>query len=242
MYRESAAPARALSKVESQMATGDVAGANEPFYANVQVTEAQLVTEFDIQLPYSVLSDGKEVMMDIQSYSLPATYAYYSAPKLDKDAFLMANITGWEKLNLLPGNSNVYLENSYVGESFINPAITTDTLQLSFGRDKRINIKRDKVKDMNTVKFIGGNVEKEFLFEISVRNTKRESITITIEDQIPLSTDQSIRISNGELSNGNYNSETGMISWKLDIKPGETKKIRLGYKVKYPKDRHIPGI
>lgn len=208
----------------------------------VQMQENQLVTEFDIQLPYTVLSDGKAVMMDIQSFTLPAAFSYYSTPKLDKDAFLMASITGWEKLNLLPGNSNVYLENSYVGQSFINPSATTDTLQLSFGRDKRIVVKREKVKDMNTTKFIGGNVEKEFLFETTVRNSKKETVTITIEDQVPLSTDANIKITDGELSNGNYNSETGMINWKLELKSGETKKIRLGYKVKYPKDKIIGGL
>ena len=208
----------------------------------VQMQENQLVTEFDIQLPYTVLSDGKEVMMDIQSFTLPASYSYYSSPKLDKDAFLMASITGWEKLNLLPGNSNVYLENSYVGQSFINPVATSDTLNLSFGRDKRIVVKRELVKDMNTTKFIGGNVEKEFLFETSVRNSKKETVIITIEDQIPLSTDGEIKITSGELTNGNYNSDTGMINWKLELKSGETKKIRLGYKVKYPKDKIIGGL
>ena len=143
---------------------------------------------------------------------------------------------------MLPGTSKIYLENSYVGESYINPASALDTLLLSFGRDKRIIIKREKVKDMNTTKFIGGNVEKEFLFETTIRNTKKESITITIEDQIPLKTDESMKVTTGELSGGNYVEETGLINWKMDIKPGETKKIRLGFKVKYPKDKIIPGL
>jgi uncharacterized protein (TIGR02231 family) len=208
----------------------------------VVVQESQVVTEFEIQIPYTVMSDGKEVMMDIQSYNLPATYSYYSTPKMDKDAFLMASITGWEKFNLLPGQANVYLENSYVGESYINPAVTTDTLKLSFGRDKRIVIKRERVKDMNAQKFIGGNVEKEYMFETTIRNTKNVNVSVTIEDQLPLSTDENIKITNGELSGGNLKSETGMINWKFELKPGESKSIRLGYKVKYPKDRFIPGL
>jgi uncharacterized protein (TIGR02231 family) len=209
---------------------------------SVRMQQSQVVTEFIIQIPYTVHSDGKEVQMDIQSYSLPATYAYYAVPKIDRDAFLVASITGWEQLNLLPGQANVYLENSYVGQSDINPSETSDTLQLSFGRDKRINIKRERVKDMNTTKFFGGNIEKEFMYETTVRNTKKESITITLQDQLPLSTDESIKITNGETSGGNLIAETGMISWKFDIKTGETKKIRLGYKVKYPRDRTIPGL
>ena len=209
---------------------------------NVQMQENQVVTEFDIQLPYTVHNDGKAVMMDIQSFTLPAAFSYFTTPKLDKDAFLMANITGWEKLNLLPGASNIYLENSYVGQSFINPSETSDTLQLSFGRDKRITVKREKVKDMNTTKFIGGNIEKEFLFETTIRNSKKEGITITLDDQVPVSKDSNIKVTDVELSGGNYNPDTGMINWKLDLKSGETKKIRFGYKVKYPKDKIIGGL
>lgn len=240
VYRLDAAP---QNKQSSDMAVMESAAVGKDEMSNmVEMEENQLATEFDIQIPYTVLSDGKGVIMDIQSFTLPASYAYNSAPKVDKDAFLMASITGWEKLNLLPGRSNVYFENSYVGESFINPAETSDTLLLSFGRDKRITVKRNQVKDMNSVKFFGGNTEKEFLYEISVRNSKKESVTITIEDQIPLSTDASIKVSSGELSNGNYNSETGLVNWKMELKSGEVKKVRVGYKVKYPKDRIIRGL
>ena len=243
IYFENISPQSKERNMKSmQMDAGQIQEAPIALSLPVQLQENQLVTEFDIQLPYSVLTDGKEVMMDIQSYSLPASFAYYSTPKLDKDAFLIASITGWEKLNLLPGNSNVYLEGSYVGESFINSATTTDTLQLSFGRDKRIVIKRERVKDLNTVKFIGGNVEKEFLYETTIRNNKKEGLTITIEDQVPIKTDESMKVTNGELSGGNLIEETGIISWKIEIKPGETKKIRLGYKVKYPKDKIISGL
>jgi len=204
--------------------------------------ENQIVTEFEIQIPYSVLSDGKGVLMDIQSFDLPASFTYYSTPKIDKDAFLIGSITGWEKFNLIPGPSKIYLENSYVGESYINPSSVSDTLMLSFGRDKRIVIKREKVKDMNTSKFIGGNLEKQFLFETTIKNTKKDPVTVTIEDQFPLSTDESIKITTGEISNGNYEKETGMINWKFELKSGEIKKIRMGYTVKYPKDKIIQGL
>ncbi len=243
VYLQSAPAMESRSKAEGMMMDATTAQPMQKSMAEmVQMEENQLVTEFEIKMPYTILSDGKTVVMDIQEFNLPASFAYYAVPKLDKDAFLTASITGWEKLNLLPGPSKIYLENSYVGESYINPASATDTLLLSFGRDKRISIKRDKVKDMNTVKFIGGNVEKEFMYETIIRNTKKDNITITIEDHLPLSTDESMKITNGDLTNGNFNPQTGLINWKLEIKPGESKKIRMGYKVKYPKDRIIQGL
>ena len=243
VYLQSAPAMENRSKAEEVLMDAMVVRPMQKTMAEmVDMSENQLVTEFEIKMPYTILTDGKAVVMDIQAFDLPASFAYYAVPKLDKDAFLAASITGWEKLNLLPGPTKIYLENSYVGESFINPASAADTLLLSFGRDKRISIKRDKVKDMNTVKFIGGNVEKEFMYETIIRNTKKDNITISIEDHLPLSTDESMKITNGELTNGNFNSQTGLINWKLEIKPGESKKIRMGYKVKYPKDKIIQGL
>jgi uncharacterized protein (TIGR02231 family) len=206
---------------------------------NVKVDQYQLSTEFEIQIPYTIMSDGKEVIMDIQTSSLPAMYSYYVTPKLDRDAFLMASITGWEQLNLLQGPANVYFENSYVGESFISPGATTDTLRLSLGRDKRIVVKREKVKDLCSTKVISGNTVKQFVYVLSVRNTKTETINITIEDQIPVAGHESIKVTVDETSDGKYNSENGMISWKKEIKPGVTEKIRLGFTVKYPGDKII---
>src|SRR5207237_909520 len=119
--------------------------------------ENQLSVDFDIQLPYSIPSDSKAHTVDVQSYNIPASYSYFAVPKLDKDAFLLARVTKWEELNLLPGNANIYFEGAYVGQSFIDPRNAKDTLDFSLGRDKKIVVMREKKKDLNSTKFIGSN-------------------------------------------------------------------------------------
>jgi len=55
--------------------------------------------------------------VDITKHTLQATFSHKAVPKLDKDAFLLANIVGWEKLDLVPGPTNVYFADTYVGQS-----------------------------------------------------------------------------------------------------------------------------
>ena len=43
--------------------------------------------------------------MAISVYEMPANYEYHSIPKLDESVYLVAQISGWEKLNLLNGES-----------------------------------------------------------------------------------------------------------------------------------------
>lgn len=204
--------------------------------------ETAVSVEFEIKQNYSVITDGKDVIMNIEKYNLPSQFAYYAAPRLDKTAYLMASISGWEQLNLLPGKANIYFENSYVGESFINPTSTADTLRLSMGRDSRIVIKREKVKDMSSVKFLGSNTIKNYTFDIKVKNTRSEAIDLIIEDQIPLTRNEAIKVSVEDISGADLIAEIGMLKWTMNLKSGENKKLRVSYTVKYPKDQVVNGL
>ncbi len=203
------------------------------------VNENQTNIEFDISIPYTVASDGKYKIVEIQKNTLPATYEYYAAPKIDADAFLMARVSGWEQYNLLPGESNLFFEGTYLGKSYIDPRYTKDTLDISLGRDGSISITREKLKDFSSTKLIGTNTKETFTFEITVRNKKKNAISIVIEDQIPVSTDKDIVVEQLELSGATIDEASGKLSWKLDLKPSETQKLRLSYSVKYPKDKTI---
>jgi len=209
---------------------------------NITVLENQLNTEFEITIPYSILSDGQFHAVDVQNHSLNATYSYSAAPKLDGDAFLLAHIAGWQELNLLPGNANVYFEGSYVGESYFNPQSTDDTLHFSLGRDKRIVIKREKLKEYSSNQVLGSNRTRTISFEISVKNTRKEAIQIEVEDQLPVSQDKEIEVKAIELSGADLNIETGKLVWKLSLAPGESVKKRLTFSVKHPKDKIVSGL
>ena len=127
----------------------------------------------------------------------------------------------------------------YVGKTFINANATSDTLNLSMGRDKKISIKREKVVDKSGTKFLSSYKEQVFTYDLIVRNNKKESIDMILKDQYPISTDKEITIELLEKDKASANEETGVLTWKIDLKPNETKKFRISYKVRYPKDKII---
>ncbi|MFH0866406.1 MAG: DUF4139 domain-containing protein, partial [Bacteroidota bacterium] len=90
-----------------------------------------------------------------------------------------------------------------------------------------------------THQFIGSNRKESFAWEISVRNKKKTAISITIEDQFPLTTDKDIEIEKGETSNATYDEIKGFLTWKLTIASAETKKLNFSYSVKFPKDKNV---
>lgn len=206
------------------------------------INENQLNISFDIDIPYDILSNGKAHSVALKEIKLPATYKYYAAPRVDKEAFLLAEINDYSKYNLLPGEANIIFEGLYVGKTTINPNQTADTLNLSMGRDKKINIKREKVVDKSGTKFLSSYKEQTFTYDLTVRNNKKEEIFMLLKDQYPLSTDKEVTVELLEDGKAKANTETGILTWELKLAPNETKKIRISYKVKYPKDKIIDNL
>ncbi|MEO5675728.1 MAG: DUF4139 domain-containing protein [Chitinophagales bacterium] len=206
------------------------------------VTRTQLTAEFIITIPYDIPSDGKPHLIAIQDYQLPATYRYYAVPKLDNDAFLVADISAWEDLSLLPGTANIFFEGTYVGQSYLDPASTSDSLTISLGRDKSIVIRREKVKDYSKPKAIGDNVRQSFAYNIIIKNTKSEAIDIKILDQFPISQQGKIEVTPDDAGGASTDQSTGKLTWNLHLEKNEEKKVQFSFTVKYPKDQVISGL
>ena len=152
---------------------------------------------------------------------------------------LTANITDWAKLSLQTGEATLYFENSFVGKSTLNVNQLKDTLTISLGTDNSILVKREKRKDFTSKKILGANRTDTFSFLFTIRNNKSNLVKITLNDQIPVSSNSSISVDPVELSGGKLNQQTGEIKWDLEIKPQEIKQIVLTYSVKYPKDKTV---
>jgi len=106
--------------------------------AYTTMTENLTMVEFDLKIPYTIPSDGQQYLMAVKSEEIKTTYEYFVVPKLDTDAYLVAYLTGWEEMNLLPAVANIYYDGTYVGQTRINPSIMSEKLELPLGRDNNL--------------------------------------------------------------------------------------------------------
>jgi uncharacterized protein (TIGR02231 family) len=201
-----------------------------------------LNTSFEIDLPYDIESNGLAHSINIKEAEIQSNLKNYAVPKLDADAYLLAEITNWQNLDLIPGNANIIMDDTYIGKSFIDPNTTADTLNLSLGKDKRVNVKRTLVKDATTTKTSNDNTKQTFTYELIVKNNKIKDINIVLKDQYPLSNVKEMEVELLDDGSASVNTELGILTWKLTLKPGESKKVRFSYKVKYPRDKKITNL
>lgn len=211
-------------------------------WSNGQIIENQLNNEYEIENKYTLKSGNIETQIEINRTNANAYYEYASAPKLNSDAFLMGNIINWESLNLLNAETSVYFDGAFVGTTYIQNNNSKDTMNLSLGKDERIIIKRTKLNEVNGSNLFGNIKEKKFSYDIVVKNTKKETVEITIEEQLPISQDKNITVNALELSGGKLNPTSGLVTWKISLKAGESSTKKFNFSVKFPKNTSVNGL
>ena len=206
------------------------------------LNEGQLNTNFEIDLPYDIESDGQLHSVTIKDEEIVCVLKNYAVPRADKEAYLLAEVVDWQNLDLLPGDANIIMDDTYIGKSVIDPNTTADTLNLSLGKDKRLAVKRSLVKELSSLKTSGGSSRQNFTYEVMVKNNKLTDVNLLLKDQYPLSTVKEVEVKLEDNGEAMVNEETGVLTWKISLKPGESKKVRFSYSVKYPKDKKILNL
>lgn len=194
--------------------------------------------EFEIKEKYSIPNEGKPYTVEMVQYEMDAEYEYFCVPKLDQNAYLTARVSGWEDLNLLEGEANLYFEGTYLGKTLLNVRQVTDTMDISLGRDRNLVVKRKKLQEDRKTNLSGKRREAR-AFEIEVRNQKQQVVRITIEDQFPVSQTEEIEVTKGDYEGAELDDVTGKLKWKLELKPNQSEKLKFDYEVKFPKGKTV---
>lgn len=232
-----------------EMMAGGIAGEMAKAYESPRLQESELISvkeqkaqfgyEFEIRQPLTLSSDGKTTTTEIARYQLPATYQYLGIPRADKDAFLVADAIDWQQHSLLEGEANVYFENSFIGKTILDPTVANDTLHFSLGRDNGIRIQRTKVSARSSRRLLASTQEQNMTWRITVKNSRKEAVSLTLQDQIPVSENSNITVTTEELSGGQLDKSTGIVVWQLQLQPNEQREFIVNYRVKYPKNRQL---
>jgi hypothetical protein len=179
------------------------------------ITKKDLRVEYAIQSKMSIPSDGMDHRVSIATHELQASYEYHVVPKIDPSVYLSAQVVGWEKLNLLSGESNIYFDGTFMGKSFLDVNSTKDTLSFSFGKDSKISVERTRLKEKSKIKTIGSRQKFDVTWEIKIKNNGGAMIPLIVKDQFPMSNQEDIKVKQGELVDGKVDDKTGIITWSF---------------------------
>jgi uncharacterized protein (TIGR02231 family) len=232
-------------RVNKDIGIYDTVGKINPAADRTQKFQAisvqELAVEFDLGNELLIPSDARPYTVKVTDYQLEASYLYRAVPKVDQDAFLVARVGGWERLNLVDGKASVNYGNTYVGETFISTREGLDSLDISMGRDKQVQIRRVKKEEMSKKQMIGNQRRDSYSFELTVRNPFSVNIRVDVYDQIPVSLDSEVNVEGLMYDGASLDAQTGIVLWELNLAPGASKTMPLAFTIRYPKNKQVTG-
>lgn len=199
-----------------------------------------LSKEYEVEMNYSIKSGDKAKIIPLDEKKVKSFFKLNTVPKKEKIVYLSTLIPAWEDLDLINAKAKIYIDESYVNDSYISINQTADTLSIPIGKEKRVVIDR-KVSFSQPKKFNrkGTILETTVTIDITAKNNKDEVSSLRIDDQVPVSNIEDIIIERGEISGAIIDDKTGLLYWDIKLNPMESRFFKIIYTIRYPKTTKI---
>lgn len=214
--------------------------------AGVQANATSVV--FEIKGRNTIASDNLPHKVTVSIQDFPAEFRYSTAPKLSPFAYLKTKVKNASEFPLLPGITNVFLDNNFVANASLNQVAPGEDFWTFLGVDGAIKVER---------KFLRKHQEQEGVFEkktkvvyeylTEITNNKKSGEELVVWDQTPISSHEDIVV---KLVEPQFDkdipaikkNELNYIEWFFKMNPGEKIKIPFVYSVEYPQGRQVTGL
>ncbi|GMR49046.1 hypothetical protein PMAYCL1PPCAC_19241, partial [Pristionchus mayeri] len=221
------------------------------------VNTQTLSTEFDITRPCSIPSDGADHKVTIGIVSLDPQLVHESVPTKNASAFLTASSINTSPLPLLVGQASVYLDGAFVAKTQIKAVSPGERFTSSLGVDPAVKI---DYKPAHKYHEQSGLINKSSSTvteqKIIVKNTRGDTVLLTIREQIPRSTDEKIKVKvispesiekvNEEAHGENHTPKAGVrllpsnnLEWTVKLEKGTNQTLIVKYAIEHPSNEKL---
>jgi uncharacterized protein (TIGR02231 family) len=193
------------------------------------------------------------------------TLSHVLIPKLRRAAFLKARIINTTAVSLLRGKAGMTVDGTFLGSTTLSSCEPRQFIDLSLGVDPSVLVSYAKPTARRaTTGFFSKEDSAIFTRSCWIKNTKKNDVSITVFDQVPVSEDENLRINileprgldkendtadlyellkNGENGKGDVLlAKNGQIRWNITLKPGKDIKLVLEYESRIPSGKQIIGL
>jgi uncharacterized protein (TIGR02231 family) len=200
--------------------------------------------EFKVPGRISLASDGAQKSFLLARLEAPATILAKTAPGLDQSAYLEAHLTDDGDAPLLPGEVALHRDDMFVGRGRLGFVAPGDGVDLGFGADDKIKITRAPVNRKENEPTWYNQTKIEIReFKTSIKNLHDFPVKVQVIDQLPYSENTAITVellpATTAPTEKQVGDKRGVMSWTLDLQPGESKDVHLAYRLKWPADRDV---
>jgi uncharacterized protein (TIGR02231 family) len=203
-----------------------------------------LSTVFTVPAGSNIPSGNEPHKITVSMRPLAGTFEYVAVPKLAPGAFLRGRAVNNTDAPFLSGEVNVFLDGDFVNKTMIETMVPSDTLKLALGTDEAVQVERKFINRFTEGKgILGGKKKVTDEYEIKVANNRKNEITVSVYDQLPISRNEkvSVRLLKPDEKEAAMD-QAGQIEWRLRLKPGEKRILPFKYQIEFPGDAYVQGL
>ncbi|XP_065891224.1 protein F37C4.5-like [Dysidea avara] len=226
----------------------------------VEITTTQVETNwtsvaFNIPRMATIPSDNTEHKVTVALVDLKPEFEYAIIPRMSSHTYLQAVVKNTSSYALLSGPANVFLDNNFVAKSSLKDVSPSEEFHCSLGVDPSIRLTTIPVKVLRGQSgLISKSVTVGYRHMFEVKNTKQEQVKVTLSEQLPLSTDERIKVHLNDPDVRKVNTPVNLpfgtvtlnssnnLDWVVNIPTNTTQPITLTYSVEYPPGHVVQGL
>ncbi|HVR66636.1 MAG TPA: mucoidy inhibitor MuiA family protein [Verrucomicrobiae bacterium] len=215
--------------------------------AVAQVAATEFAAEYRIPGKVDLVSGDDAQRVAIAEHRLKSHLAARIVPKVSLQAHLYATAAYDGQDPLLPGALTVFRDGALLGTSSLPLLRPQEEFQLGFGADDKIRVAHIETPvDPEAAGLFGDKRRIERQFVTTIVNYHRQPIDITLLDQLPVSSSESIDVeltrNTTPASEMKWQDQDGVIAWTGSYAPAEERAISFGYTIIYPQEMVIGGM
>lgn len=190
----------------------------------------------------AVPADGSAHRATIAVLELPARLDHVTVPVRATDAHLRATVRNTSAHTLLPGAAAVFHGADFVAATRLPIWAPGEETELALGVDDRLRVERKLNRRSESRAALGSVRRREMEYRISVANHTPRPATVEVRDQLPVSRDDGVVVRETVLVPPPVErTELGELTWRLQLAPGESGEITMGFRVELAKGVELTG-
>jgi uncharacterized protein (TIGR02231 family) len=208
-----------------------------------EISQQGSVVTFQIGGSGNIPSDGNPHKATIFNDNFPCQFEYIAMPRLVSFAYLQAKAKNHaDGAILLPGKANIFRDDVFVGTSKLENISPGQELKLNLGIDEGIKIDRELSERQVDKTFLAGNRRITYAYRLKITNLLDRVNHIQINDQIPHSRTEQVKVKILKISPQIQPGELGRLIWELDLPANGQAQIDYQFSIEHPEGMRVQGL
>lgn len=225
------------------MAVGRMERAAEPVTADVITEDGGATVTFEIARKGNIPSDGSPHKTILFERRFSADVDHIAVPKHTDAVFRRLKAANDGTIPLLAGTTQLFVGERFIGTSKIDYVPVGDELELMLGVEERLTIERELVRREVDKMRLRDKRQIQYGYAITVKNLLADEASIEIQDHIPVSRHEDIKIKLiGYAPEPVEHDEMNLMKWHLVVAGGAESKVNYQYQVEHPRSMKVIGL